>query len=66
MTQILFHTEVLASGTKLFSSGFYDGCDTSVISTQTIIFALDPAEIIENSTYPCWDLRDLPQVCSVI
>ena len=42
--------------------GSYDGCDTTVVSEENVVFFLDPSEVIEKSSYPCWDVRDSPQV----
>ena len=35
-----------------FTEGSYDGCDTTVVSNVTKMFALDPAESIEDSNPP--------------
>ena len=45
-----------------FVKGSYDGCDTTVVSEENVVFSMDPSEVIENSSYPCWDVRDSPQV----
>ena len=33
-----------------------------MVSEENVVFSLDPSEVIENGSYPCWDVRDSPQV----